>query len=99
VPKRCNKCGTVKPLADFYRATGMRDGYRGDGKACNAAASGARYDENPSAEIARVKRWQQANAERVNAYHRERRADPEVKRRARAYHLIKTFGITIEQYD
>jgi len=97
--KRCNKCGVMKSLEEFYRASGMRDGYRGDCKLCNAAASRARYEADRVAEIARVKRWQQANADRVNAYHRERRADPEVKRQARAYHLMRTFGITIEQYE
>jgi hypothetical protein len=88
-----------KPLDEFYRATGMRDGYRGDCKACNAAASRVRYQADPAAEIARVKRWQQANADRVNSYHRQRRSDPDVKRAERSSYLQRKYGLTIEQYD
>jgi hypothetical protein len=46
-----------------------------------------------------VKKWQQANAARLNAYHRERRSRPEVKAADRAGYLKRKYGITIEQYD
>ena len=39
--KRCKKCGLEKPLDDFYRAAGTRDGHRGDCKACNLAEPSA----------------------------------------------------------
>lgn len=58
-----------------------------------------RYQADPKAAIARVKRWQQANPERVNATQRKRRAAPEAKLRARAEHLQRKYGMTIEQYD
>ncbi len=48
---------------------------------------------------ARVKKWQEENPERVRAYQRARRLDPVVKRRERSGHLMRKFGITIEQYD
>ncbi len=97
--KTCNKCGLSLPMDDFYKAPGMRDGRRGDCKACNLKAQQARYLADPEAAIARVKRWQQANPERVNAAQRARRAKPEVKRRERAGHLMRKYGMTIEQYD
>ena len=97
--KRCNKCGIEKPLDDFYRAPGMRDGHRGDCKVCDLAAKKKRYLADPAKAVARVKRWQQANPERVNATQRARRAKPEVKRADRARHLMTKYGITIEQYD
>jgi hypothetical protein len=56
-------------------------------------------EADPGAAKARVKRWQQENADRVNAYWRARRQEPEVKRRDRARHLKRKFGITLEQYD
>ena len=65
--KVCKKCGLTKPLDDFYRAAGMRDGHRNDCKACNLAAKHERYLADPQAAIARVKRWQQENPEQLNA--------------------------------
>ncbi len=97
--KTCKKCGLPNPLDDFYRATGTRDGHRGDCKACDLAAKKTRYLADPAKSIARVKLWQQENAERVNAYHKARRAKPDVKRTDRDSYLKRKYGITIEQYD
>src|SRR4051812_40873902 len=83
----------------FYKMQGMKDGYRNDCKACNLAAKHERYMQDPQREIQRVKRWQQENAERLNAYWRKRRQEPEVKRRERAGHLKRKFGISLEDYD
>jgi hypothetical protein len=77
----------------------MRDGRRNDCKLCNAAASKARYLADPAASVARVKRWQQANADRLNAYHRARRANPIVKRAERSAYLKRKYGISIDEYD
>jgi len=77
----------------------MRDGYRSDCKTCNLAAKAVRYKANPQPTIDRVKRWQQENPDRLNATRRRRRELPEVKRRERAAHLMRKFGITIEQYE
>ena len=74
----------------------MRDGLRGACKACNAAASRARYVGDPAAHVARVKKWQQENVDRLNAYRRRRRADPAVKRAERSSYLKRTYGITLE---
>src|SRR5207253_1429376 len=97
--KTCKKCGVEKPLEEFYRAAGMRDGHRGECKACNLAEKHDRYLAAPEAAIARVKRWQQENPDRLNAYRRTRRQEPAVKRAERAGHLKRKYGITIEQYD
>ena len=32
--KRCNKCGIVKPITEFYKCRGMADGYFNQCKAC-----------------------------------------------------------------
>lgn len=85
-------------MEDFYRSAGMRDGHRHDCKACNLEAKRQRYLADPASVKARVKRWQQENPERLNAYRRARRLEPEVKLRERAGHLKRKYGITIEQY-
>ena len=97
--KKCVKCGEEKPLDDFYKAAGMRDGHRNDCKPCNLAAQRERYVADPESAKARVKQWQQENADRLNAYRRERRLEPAVKRAQRAGHLKRTYGITTEQYE
>jgi hypothetical protein len=97
--KQCAKCGAVKPIDDFYRATGTRDGHRGECKVCNLAAKKAWYLANRDAVKAKVKRWQQDNAERHNAQQRSRRQDPARKRKERDGHLRRKFGITIERFE
>lgn len=97
--KRCKKCGELKPIELFYRAADMRDGRRNDCMACNLAANRRRYLADPAVAIARVQRWQQSNRDRVNESQRKRRSDPEAKRRERAGHLMRKYGMTIEQYD
>jgi hypothetical protein len=94
--KRCKDCGQVKPLHDFYRAAGTRDGHRNDCKSCNLAAKKRRYDADPAKYIGMVKRWQQANADRVNANHRKNNARPE---RKRALRDGRTFGISADEFD
>lgn len=97
--KRCVKCGVVQPLEQFYRAKGTKDGLRGDCKSCFKARAQARYQADRATAIARVKRWQQANPERLNAYRRRRRLEPSVKRRERAGHLKRKYGISLEMYE
>ncbi len=97
--KVCKKCGLTKPIDDFYRAAGMRDGHRNECKVCDLAAKRERYLANPQAAIARVKRWQQENPERHRENQRRMRSTPEGKERQRAGHLKRKYGITLEQYD
>lgn len=97
--KRCRICNESRPLSDYYKAAGTLDGYRGECKRCNLAQQHERYLRDPSLAKARVKRWQQENADRFNAYQRTRRQDPEVKRRNRDGHLRRKFGITLEDYE
>ncbi len=97
--KRCKHCRERKPLAEFYADTAARDGRRPECKACTAARRKAWYEHNREREIARVKGWQQANADRVNAVQRRRRPKPGVKARERDSYLQRKYGITQAQYD
>lgn len=97
--KRCVKCGLVQPLELFYRASGTRDGYRGDCKDCFKARAKARYPQVREANIARARKWRDDNLERYQANQRRMRGSPEGKLRQRAGHLMRKFGMTIEQYD
>ena len=97
--KCCRICGESKPLSEFYKLKGMRDGHRNDCKACNLADRKAKYDANPQPYIERVKRWQQENAERLNAYRRGYRDGPERKAADRNAYLLRKYGITLEDYQ
>ena len=97
--KQCRKCGIEKPQYEFYRASGTRDGLRGECKSCNLAQQHERYVANPAPAKARVKRWQQENADRLNAYRRQRRDDPIVKQREWVSYLRRKYGMTAAGYD
>jgi len=95
--KRCKKCGELKPFQEFYRATGMADGYRSDCKACNLAAKRAWYQANRETVIAKVRQWQRDHKDIVNERNRAyREANPSAMR---DWHLQRAFGMTQADYD
>ncbi len=97
--KRCKKCGESKPLSDFYKAAGTRDGRRGECISCNLAAQAAKNRANPELNRQRVREWQQANPERVAAKHAEYRADGRKSLSNRKSHLKRKYSLTLEEYE
>lgn len=95
--KRCIKCGTVKPLSDFYKASGTRDGRRNDCKPCNLATQAARLD--PEANRERARQWRRANPERAARRQHEYSAAGRKRISDRKSYLKRKFGITPDQYD
>ncbi len=95
--KRCKKCGTVKPLAEFYANKGGRDGVRPECKACTSARRKAWYADSRAREIARVRAWQQANHEYYLRKQAEYRA--RVTRDHRSGHLKRKFDLTLDEYE
>ncbi len=55
--KKCFKCGKVKPLSEFYKHKGMKDGHVNKCKKCN---------------LSDVSKHRAKNIERIRAYDRER---------------------------
>jgi Recombination endonuclease VII len=74
-----------------------RDGRRPECKACFDARRRRWYVSNRGREIARVRKWQQANPERVKAW-RENNRDRRLKK-LREIHLRNKFGLTPDEYD
>ncbi|HVM10694.1 MAG TPA: endonuclease VII domain-containing protein [Acidimicrobiales bacterium] len=97
--KSCLHCGETKPVEAFYRDSAAADGRRPECKSCTAEKRKARYQANREREIARVKRWQQANPERVRAAQRRVKSDPGYKRRERDAYLRRKYGISIDEYE
>jgi hypothetical protein len=97
--KLCKKCGVVKPIDAFYRATGTRDGRRGECIECSQVLRRAHYEENRERYIQRAKDWQLANPERTRETRRLRNAHPERKRKQRDAYYRRTFGISADEVD
>jgi hypothetical protein len=97
--KRCKHCEETKPLDEFYADGKAKDGRRPECKACNLAARARKYAADPKPYIARVKKWQQENAGRLNEYRRDYRKRPERKAADREGYLKRKYGITIADYD
>lgn len=97
--KTCRICGETKPLDDFYKMAGMRDGHRNECKVCNLAQKKKRYEEEPVQHVTRVKEWREANREHFNAYQRRNNARPERKRKQRDTYYRRTFGISADEFD
>jgi hypothetical protein len=97
--KRCKICNEVKPLTDFYRAPGARDGHRLDCKKCNLAARAAKYRENPRPAIERATRWQRENPERHTQRQREYAESGKKKIADRKSHLKRKYGLTTDEYE
>src|SRR5215207_8141499 len=98
ISKACNKCGQVKPLADFYRAGGAKDGHRGECIPCAKVIRRAWYEANRAKSIANVKQWQQQNADRLSEYRREYNAGPDRKLAMRDAYYRRTHGITADDF-
>jgi hypothetical protein len=97
--KRCKICGETKSLDDFYPCAGMGDGHRHDCKVCNLAAKAARNAADPQANRDRVKRWREENPEKYRARMREYAASPAKKQADRKSYLMRTYGMTLEDYE
>lgn len=97
--KKCTKCGVGQPLENFYKAVGGRDGLRGDCKSCFRERAKARYPQVRDEAIERAKRWREENRERYLEIQRRNKRSPEGRRRDRAGHLQRKYGISLEQYD
>jgi hypothetical protein len=54
---------------------------------------------HPERRAASVKAYYERNRDRIRAYQREHYQRETVKARSRAYHLRRTYGITIEEFE
>ena len=66
--KRCPKCGEVKPLTEFGKDKGTRDGHSPWCKVCTANRKKAYRAAHPEKVRAREAAWRAANKEKMRAY-------------------------------
>lgn len=76
--KTCSKCGQTKPLGEFYKAAGCKDGHRGECRSCSYAAQQIRmqdpYRRTKAREYLRAYMADPVNKDRSRARQRERYA-------------------------
>lgn len=86
--KACSKCGVAKPIEEFSKHRGRRDGHDSRCKACNRANCEAWAAANPSAKKAFDKAYYRTNAEQIKArmalYHTANRDANLVRQRQQA---------------
>lgn len=99
--KICKVCGETKPLEQFHRAAGMRDGHRNECKSCLNARHRGWYERNREYAIERTRRWARENPERLaetrRKYHEEHRE--ERSQRNRASHLQRKYGLSPDDVE
>jgi len=83
--KRCNKCGVLKDLTDFYGNKGNKDGLSYKCKSCFKVY----YEENKRPIAAKVREYQAKNKESIAARTREYQAKNKesIAARTREYRL------------
>lgn len=73
VTKCCRKCGEVKPLDEFARRAGARDGHRGTCTACRSRQDSGRYQANREAKLEYQRQYYRDNTQAVQDYQRSYR--------------------------
>lgn len=71
--KTCRKCGEDKPLSEYTRRKGSRDGVRNDCKACQSAYTKAYREANRAKINAYAQAWREAHRAEAVEYAREHR--------------------------
>lgn len=64
--KLCKKCNIEKPIDEFYKAKGTKDGYRGECKKCSLENQSKNANKERKKEYA--KEWYENNKEKVKRY-------------------------------
>src|SRR5215468_7659525 len=96
--KHCRLCGEEKPLSEFHRASGTRDGHRGECKACFRDLFKARYQADPERRrraVQRARAWREANPERYSEQRRLWKLSGRQAAAFRRWYLKKTYGLTV----
>ncbi|MBT8334334.1 MAG: hypothetical protein KJP19_07860 [Deltaproteobacteria bacterium] len=87
--KKCTECSEEKPLSEFYRRKGYKDGYTTECKACPKKKNKAYYQANREKILEKTKNYFQDNKERLAGKQRAyRKANKErLRARDKAYYL------------
>ncbi len=100
-PKRCIKCGEIKPLDQFGVHNREKGQHRNMCRDCSSAWL-KEYNKSPEGQKVRGD-YREQNKEKMEVYQELYRNDPEKQKLAKEYHrkydLMKQFGLTPDDYD
>lgn len=99
-PKKCVTCGEFKPLSEFTFHNRKKGQHRNRCHECEKEGI-RQYHKSPQGKEKR-KEWVGENKERIEAYFDLYKKDPRYKENMKRYSrksVLKTFGITHEDYD
>lgn len=81
--KHCRRCDTVRPVSDFWRSSGTKDGLFAYCKGCARAYIKLRHINNPEAcarDYAANTRWRRQHPEKVREYNLRNNAARKLRR-------------------
>lgn len=84
--KICKKCGVEKPIEEFHRDSGLRDGRKNACVNCKLKSHAVWRDKNREVERGRSKKFREANPE-------------ESRRRVRKSELKVKYGLTFDAFE
>lgn len=100
-PKRCVKCGEIKPLSEFTFHDREKGQHRNFCHECEKAWI-RKYHKSPQGKEKR-KEWVDQNKEKIEEYKEVYRNDPKRTAKSKVYHrkyrLMNEFGLTPDDYD
>lgn len=98
--KICFKCKTKKPLSDFNKDKGRRDGRGPYCRICHNKVQRKNYQENKEKNVLRAKKYQKENPEKVQATRKRYYQNHKEKIRieSRENSLRRTYGLSIKKH-
>lgn len=97
VAAKCSLCQCAKPLSDFPRDKGKKNGRSARCRVCNKKECKARYRRKSESSKAYQRAYYQKNRDERLEYQREyKRRNPE---KIKLFGLRRNYGITLEEYN
>ena len=69
--KVCSKCKEEKPITEFGKDKGRKDGRKYNCKVCRRESQKKYYEDNQEKERARIKKYKEDNREKISAWRKK----------------------------
>jgi DNA repair protein RadC len=93
--KKCTKCGETKPLSQFYKCTGKKDGLYPSCKTCQTKALKLSHQKHREKKLDYGKKYRKENKEKLSKYYQKNQQKIKARSKIR-YEKLK--GTKIREY-